>query len=856
MLWWQIELKEYKQARTELQIAKVKDDSPDVQRLEKLLFKRANMTLAPTASDFDLVEELGEGNFSKVFKAKHKYTQRVYAIKTIEKQKVEQLKRRHKNIHNEIMMEKNVLAKLSHPNIVKLFGTFHDVGSLYYLMEFCDGGELWDSLKLKDGSMCGLPHSIASYYVAEIMNALEHMHRMGIVHRDLKPENLMISSTGHIKLVDFGTAKDLVDTRLNGQEFVGTAEYMSPETIDTRYAGPEADLWALGCVMFQFYVGRSPFAAGSPYLSFLKIRRGHVSFPDAIPEEARDVIQRLLVADTAQRFFNATGVVRPSVFDVIGTKLKKGDDNDDDGEMSGSDAGSDEEGGSGGDEGERRKPKKDAEKQQASGPSFTLEDMAVYQYNALRELPYFQQVKERVQTMLLYASKDGEAAEVSLSELHKHPAVRIPALKELAVNATAFACSEVAELSRQADVDGVEPPAWVKSFDIKRVGLNSPLATMIKHNLRCRNLLHEPRVFRQFFDKQIEARALRADVSSREYIGLEHKHNHQWKEPFFFVQIADPQLGITAGFAEQDGQGGSTWEVEKENLRKAVSAINKLRPRFVVVSGDLTHASPPKSYYAAQVREVRRLMARVSETIPVLYVCGNHDVCDNPTRETLNGYLRNFGADYYGFWCGGLRGLVLNTSLWWHGPPELAQRAQEQMEWFEQEIEQAKLCAQHVVVFTHIPLFLHDGDEEEDPLWTIPIEIRRKLLRLMHHRKVQLVLAGHYHRNGGGIAFPKKAKPAAGQEKEADAENEAEEAKQERMSVGSSSSDEWSGVNEDDDCTGPEMVITNSLGYPLGDTPPGFRIVEVREMEVKHYYVELDKVPAQVNLQPESPDKH
>src|SRR5690606_6640447 len=118
--------------------------------------------------------------------------------------------------------------------------------------------------------------------------------------------------------------------------------------------------------------------------------------------------------------------------------------------------------------------------------------------------------------------------------------------------------------------------------------------------------------------------------------------NHQWNDPFFFVQIADPQLGITTAFEEKDGLGGSTWEVEKENLRRAVSAINKLRPKFVVVSGDLTHASPPKPYYDAQIREVRRLMARVSETIPVLYVCGNHDVCDHPTLETLGGYLKHF----------------------------------------------------------------------------------------------------------------------------------------------------------------------------------------------------------------------
>jgi serine/threonine protein kinase len=83
---------------------------------------------------------------------------------------------------------------------------------------------------------------------------------------------LLTLDAGHIKLVDFGTAKDMVHTELNGPEFVGTAEYMSPEAIGSKPCGPESDLWALGIILFQLIVGVTPFVAASPYLTFLRIK--------------------------------------------------------------------------------------------------------------------------------------------------------------------------------------------------------------------------------------------------------------------------------------------------------------------------------------------------------------------------------------------------------------------------------------------------------------------------------------------------------------------------------------------------------------------------------------------------------
>jgi serine/threonine protein kinase len=99
----------------------------------------------------------------------------------------------------------------------------------------------------------------------------------GIVHRDIKPENMILTDNGHLKVIDLGTAKDLIETDLNGQEFVGTPEYMSPQTVESKKTsniGIEADIWALGVVLYQLFMGTTPFTAPSPYLMFLKIKKG------------------------------------------------------------------------------------------------------------------------------------------------------------------------------------------------------------------------------------------------------------------------------------------------------------------------------------------------------------------------------------------------------------------------------------------------------------------------------------------------------------------------------------------------------------------------------------------------------
>ncbi|GMI31692.1 hypothetical protein TeGR_g14161 [Tetraparma gracilis] len=254
----------------------------------------------PSVREFDFESELGQGNFSRIVSARHKTTGERFAVKIIEKKQVEQLQRRHPNVHNEIQMEKRVLAKLRHPLVVALHHTFQDYNALYFLMDYCEGAEMWTTIMF-GSKLVGCHESLARFYMGELVEVLEYLHGQGVVHRDLKPENLMIDVEGHLKLIDFGTAKDMVSTDLNGPEFVGTPEFMSPETVKSKPADYSTDLWSFGVVMWQMLLGTTPFKAPSPYLGFLKIKRGQLVRHPALDDDAWDFISRLVVVDRSKR---------------------------------------------------------------------------------------------------------------------------------------------------------------------------------------------------------------------------------------------------------------------------------------------------------------------------------------------------------------------------------------------------------------------------------------------------------------------------------------------------------------------------------------------------------------------------
>lgn len=254
--------------------------------------------------DFDFGRTLGEGSYSTVLAAKDRQTGREYACKVLDKRHIiKEKKVKYVNI------EKDTLNRLTdHPGVVRLYYTFQDERSLYFILDLCNGGELLGVLK-KYGTF---DVECTQYYGAQILDTIEYMHKQGVIHRDLKPENVLLDSQMHVKITDFGTAKLLDNPQSNGSvldganvdranSFVGTAEYVSPELLTDKNACKSSDLWAFGCIIYQLLAGRPPFKAANEYLTFQKIVALEYTFPDGFPEIAKDLVERLLVLDPMKR---------------------------------------------------------------------------------------------------------------------------------------------------------------------------------------------------------------------------------------------------------------------------------------------------------------------------------------------------------------------------------------------------------------------------------------------------------------------------------------------------------------------------------------------------------------------------
>jgi len=255
-----------------------------------------------TLDDFDMLEILGTGTFGKVRLCKHKQTKKYFCIKILNKARILRLKQA-----EHIKNEKNVLNSVSHPFIVKLYSTFKDKVNLYLLMEFIPGGELFNYIR-RAGR---LPDRVSKLYAAEIVLAIEHLHKHNILYRDLKPENLLLDESGHIKLTDFGFSKYVPHRTFS---MCGTPEYIAPEIILSKGHDKAVDWWSLGILIYEMLAGYPPFNDEPNKTIFEKILSERVDIPDYFNPQAKDLIDRLLVVDSSKRL----GCMKGEVDDIKG----------------------------------------------------------------------------------------------------------------------------------------------------------------------------------------------------------------------------------------------------------------------------------------------------------------------------------------------------------------------------------------------------------------------------------------------------------------------------------------------------------------------------------------------------------
>ncbi|ORX45049.1 kinase-like protein [Piromyces finnis] len=297
----------------------------------------------PSIKDFEIIKPISRGAYGKVYLARKRATQDLYAIKVMKKSDMIR-----KNMVSQVLAEKKVLELSRNPFVVKLYYAFHSKEYLYLVMEYLIGGDLSSLLN----NFGYFDENMAKIYIAETAIALEYLHKNSIIHRDLKPDNLLINKEGHIKLTDFGLSRIVVNSNdgygsisknhkeeriltrrrriaikkndrgngirnkssdeksktSNNRDLLGTPDYLAPELLLGFGNGCEGDWWSLGVCLFEFLYGYPPFTDESPSFIFKNILDQKIQWPEEdeedqeVSENAKDLIKHLLDPNPKLRF--------------------------------------------------------------------------------------------------------------------------------------------------------------------------------------------------------------------------------------------------------------------------------------------------------------------------------------------------------------------------------------------------------------------------------------------------------------------------------------------------------------------------------------------------------------------------
>ena len=281
---------------------------------DKIEIKESKLAPSKLIEEYIIKETIGKGTFSTVKLGEHIKTKKKVAIKILDKEK---LKTKEDSIR--IQREIKILSIMDHPNIIKTYKITETAKNYYIIMEYCEGGELFDYIVEKER----LDESEASIFFYQLINSLEYIHSKGIAHRDLKPENLLLTKNKKIKIIDFGLSNYFGGDTSPLQTPCGSPSYASPEIIRGElYNGFRIDIWASGIILFAMLCGYLPFdeeeeenedikcfsqdgkkeeKSEDNEILFQKILEGKIDYPDYLSDIAVDLIKKMLVVEPEDR---------------------------------------------------------------------------------------------------------------------------------------------------------------------------------------------------------------------------------------------------------------------------------------------------------------------------------------------------------------------------------------------------------------------------------------------------------------------------------------------------------------------------------------------------------------------------
>jgi calcium-dependent protein kinase len=252
---------------------------------------------------YDVIKQLGKGGYGKVYEVKNKKTGELRACKHLSKLNIKNL--------DKFRREIEILKKMDHPNIIRIYEVYESERSLYIVMEECKGGEIFDRIIEHIQNKQMYSEKDAAIIFQQVMSCIQYCHNQNICHRDLKPENILYLNSGseknnRIKIIDFGLsqASDRLKTK------VGTAYYVSPEILKGNYT-QLCDIWSAGVILYILLSGDPPFNGANDSAIYNKIAEMRYTFPESkwknVSNDAKDLICHMLVPEKER--FNAEQVL-------------------------------------------------------------------------------------------------------------------------------------------------------------------------------------------------------------------------------------------------------------------------------------------------------------------------------------------------------------------------------------------------------------------------------------------------------------------------------------------------------------------------------------------------------------------